>query len=225
MSGTHPYISGAGNIAQMVNQLRRAFPPEIDSNTIKKLGIASNNESYVINALQFVRVIDEEGKKTKEATVTFSSHKDEDFFKEFSQQVKKAYSELFELHGDAAWELPKDELITFFRRTDDTSAAIGGRQASTFHVFAALSGHGELPSRREPSKTNAPPKPAKLKPTSKQKTGATREPAEKAKINKGASDKRDVGLTVRIEINLPADGSRETYDNIFKSIRENLIDE
>lgn len=35
---------------------------------------------------------------------------------------------------------------------------------------------------------------------------------------------RDVGLTVRVEINLPADGDQETYDRIFKSIRENLID-
>jgi hypothetical protein len=28
---------------------------------------------------------------------------------------------------------------------------------------------------------------------------------------------------VRIEINLPADGDQETYDRIFKSIRENLL--
>lgn len=33
-----------------------------------------------------------------------------------------------------------------------------------------------------------------------------------------------VGLTVRVEINLPAGGNKETYDAIFKSIRENLID-
>lgn len=36
--------------------------------------------------------------------------------------------------------------------------------------------------------------------------------------------KRDFGLSVRIEINLPADGSQETYDRIFRSIRENLLD-
>jgi len=36
--------------------------------------------------------------------------------------------------------------------------------------------------------------------------------------------KKDFGLTVRIEINLPADGDQETYDWIFKSIRENLLD-
>jgi hypothetical protein len=41
----------------------------------------------------------------------------------------------------------------------------------------------------------------------------------------GDNGRRDMALTVRIEINLPAGGSKETYDNIFKSIRANLIDE
>ena len=33
------------------------------------------------------------------------------------------------------------------------------------------------------------------------------------------------GLTVRIEINLPASGDQETYDRIFKSIRDNLLND
>ncbi len=32
------------------------------------------------------------------------------------------------------------------------------------------------------------------------------------------------GLTVRIEINLPADASQDAYDKIFQSVRKNLID-
>jgi hypothetical protein len=32
------------------------------------------------------------------------------------------------------------------------------------------------------------------------------------------------GLTVRIEVNLPAEGEQQTYDRIFRSIRKNLID-
>jgi hypothetical protein len=45
---THPYISGAGNVTQMVTQLRKSFPATISSETVKKLGLAPNNESYVI---------------------------------------------------------------------------------------------------------------------------------------------------------------------------------
>ena len=36
-------------------------------------------------------------------------------------------------------------------------------------------------------------------------------------------DRNNFGLTVRIEINLPASGDQDTYDKIFKSIRSNLI--
>jgi len=58
---THPYISGAGNITQMVMQLRKSLPGTISSETVKKLGLAPNNESYVINVLQFIGVIDSDG--------------------------------------------------------------------------------------------------------------------------------------------------------------------
>lgn len=61
---SHPYISGAGNIAQMIGFLRKNFPATVTSDTVKKLQIASNNESYVINALQFIGLMDEEGKRT-----------------------------------------------------------------------------------------------------------------------------------------------------------------
>lgn len=40
----------------------------------------------------------------------------------------------------------------------------------------------------------------------------------------GGGSIADVGLTVRIEVNLPAGGEESTYDAIFKSIRKNLID-
>lgn len=33
------------------------------------------------------------------------------------------------------------------------------------------------------------------------------------------------GLSVRVEINLPANASASTYDNIFKSIRKNLLND
>jgi len=218
---THPYISGPGNIAQMVSYLRKSFPGIITSDTVKKLGIAPNNESYVINALQFIGVIDADGKKTSAAAKAFSHHKDEEFSKQFAPLVEKAYSALFELHGENAWKLDTDKLITFFRQADQTSSAIGGRQAGTFKVLAGLSGHGELPevktkkpAANKTDKADKKPKPAKESKANQQ-----------ISTNPGADYHPNgaIGLTVRVEINLPADGTKETYDNIFKSIKENLL--
>ena len=73
----------------------------------------------------------------------------------FSTRLRRdgeaAYSELFNLHGDATWELPLDDLISFFRASDQTSDIVGRRQASTFQALASLAGHGEVPSAQKPS--------------------------------------------------------------------------
>ncbi len=220
MADSHPYISGVKNISEMVRHLRKAFPGTISSDTVKKLGLAPKNESYVINALQFVGIIDADGKKTDEAKKVFSIHKDEDFNNGFSQLVKKAYQTLFDLHGEDAWKLEADELITFFRNTDETSHAIGIRQANTFKVFASLSGHRELPTSKAPSSKKSTPKAKTHKKETAKGSKTIINPTEK-----GETKTKDFGLTVRVEINLPADGTKETYDNIFKSIKENLINE
>ncbi|MGH8427420.1 MAG: DUF5343 domain-containing protein [Bryobacteraceae bacterium] len=123
---THPYISGAGNITQIVMQLRKSFPGTINSETVKKLGLAPNNESYVISVLQFIGVIDSEGKKTSEAAKVFSQHKDEDFSKHFGALIQKAYSALFDLHGNDAWKLSNDDLITFFRKATKRAQRLEG---------------------------------------------------------------------------------------------------
>ncbi|SHK26840.1 hypothetical protein SAMN05216369_1281 [Marinobacter antarcticus] len=229
MADSHPYISGPGNIAQMVMQLRNAFPPVVTSDTVKRLGLASNNESYVINALQFVAVLDSDGKKTEKAAEVFSHHKDEEFSKSFRDLVSNAYSDLFDLHGEKAWTLDDDALITFFRRADQTSVTIGKRQAGTFKIFSALSGFGEIPTPRgqkSKEKNGAKTKTAPKKQPSKSSTEAVDYKSISSENNSSSKKvNRDFGLSVRIEINLPADGSRETYDNIFKSIKENLLNE
>ena len=221
MADTHPYISGSGNIAQMVARLRKNFPPSVNAGTVKKFGLAPNNESYVINVLQFIGVIDSEGKKTSHATKIFSQ-KDEEFAQQFSALVKTAYSALFELHGDHAWELGNDELVTFFRQSDQTSEAIGKRQASTFKVLANLSGHGGLPIARTPQPTK-PTKKHTPTHTKKSRDPAPKNPEAQTGSHVNPNLGSPLGLTVRVEINLPADGSKETYDSIFKSIKENLL--
>jgi len=122
----------------MLAQLRKNFPAQVTSDTVKRLGLASNNESYVINALTFINLLDEEGKKTEQAAKIFSISKDENFEEEFATIVKESYHELFDLHGDPAWDLDDSDLLDFFRQADQTSEIIGKRQVKTFKIFAAL---------------------------------------------------------------------------------------
>jgi hypothetical protein len=225
----HPYLSGSGPLFQIVSQLRKSFPAGgVTAETLKKLGLAPNNETYVINILRFIEVIDDEGRKTPAAGKVFSQHDDSEFQKSFAALVEKAYSDLFSLHGKDTWKLEVDALIQYFRSADDTSAIVGRRQATTFQALSALSGHADLPTPRsapvKKSSTANPvfPKPAKAPAVvSAKPKSESIAPLDQRKLE---SPRRDVGLTVRVEINLPADGDQETYDRIFKSIRENLID-
>ena len=108
---SHPYISGAGNITQMIGFLRKSFPATVNSDTVKKLGIAPKNESYVINALHFIGVIDEEGKRTDRGHEVLATHDEEAFKKAFEGLVRDSYKDLFELRSDDAWTMDKDALI------------------------------------------------------------------------------------------------------------------
>ncbi|MER8724131.1 DUF5343 domain-containing protein [Mesorhizobium sp. M1027] len=223
---SHPYISGARNITQMIGFLRKSFPATVSSDTVKKLGLAPKNESYVINVLQFLGIIDSEGKRTDTGHAVLTKHEDTEFQQAFAELVKAAYSELFELRGDAAWEMSRDQLIGYFRSADKTGDVIGGRQAGVFMALRELAGHNtsESASARPkassgPKKQQPPKKATKASATTKSEEVMGEPPT--ATVLKG--QKGDVALTVRIEINLPAEGTQETYDAIFKSIRANLF--
>lgn len=84
MATTHPYITSSGPIVQIVTHLRRSFPSVVDAGTIKRLGIAPKNESYLVNILRFLGLIDAEGKKTTAASKIFAVQEDEKFQKEFA---------------------------------------------------------------------------------------------------------------------------------------------
>jgi len=218
MTQSHPYISGPKNIALMLSQLRKNFPATVSSDTVKRLGIAPKNESYVINVLNFLELIDPEGKATETARSVFSISKDETFNNKFSEIVKNAYNDLFDLYGDAAWELDSQSLLDFFRQADQTSEAIGKRQVGVFNILLGFSGKGELPDiSKNPTPKKSTPKTAAKK---TMQNNVNKKPAPTPSGNVGT----DVNITVRVEVNLPNDGTAETYDNIFASIRKNLID-
>jgi len=219
MANKYPYVSSAGPLAKAIDHLRRkSFPKEVTADTLRKLGVAPKNESYVINVLRFLDVVDEEGNKVDANAGAFDQHKEEEFEREFEKLVRSAYEELFELHGEDAWSMNRTDLTQFFRTTDHSSEIVGTRQAGTFMYLSSLAGHGELPQQREPAQR----KPTAKKPKASETTSTPKTATKPAESRE--TDNSRVGLTVRIEVNLPADGDQQMYDRIFRSIRKNLID-
>lgn len=221
MANRHPYVTALGYLVQVLTQFKKSFPQSVTAETLKKLGFARQNESYILNILRYLGLIDQDGTKTPEATRIFSLHDKNTFANEFGKKVADSYNDLFELHGDDTWELDVDNLITFFRSSDGTTDRVGKLQASTFRVLASFAGHGEVAEKTLTKQVSATPK-AKA-PKIKVASLPAKTEIKASRITE-SDKKRDIGLTVRIEINLPADGTQETYDRIFNSIRENLLD-
>ncbi len=98
MADKHPYVQTGGHLVQVIDHLRKSFPPIVNAEMLKKLGIAPNSESYVISTIRFLGVINDEGKKTDKAASVFSKHDDAEFALEFGKMVSAAYGELFSLH-------------------------------------------------------------------------------------------------------------------------------
>lgn len=236
MADKHPYTSGAGGLVAAIAQLRKSFPAKVTAETFKKLGIAPNNETYIINILRFLEIVDGEGNKNAKAASVLVQHDEAEFQKGFAGLIESSYEALFELHGADAWIAPIDKLISFFRNSDHTSDIVGRRQATTFQTLAAISGKldGQLPkaASTKPKKTDGPVSKKFAKPVIKKTSVAKDSPTTPQNAGTGVgggigaaghTSTGDMALTVRIEINLPVGGDQETYDNIFKSIRENLL--
>jgi len=221
---TFPYVPSGGILQQAIDQFKKSLPSKIEAATLKKLGVAPSNEGYVINVLKFLGVVDSSNDRTAAVVELFSTHGDAAFAESLSPIVREKYAPLFDLRGEDAWTLDRDALITFFRGTDKTSAVVGARQAVTFLALSSMAGKRNeqvksalSTSPRPKSSTAAKPKAVAQKANSEPSAKASELPKEEVSPGNG------VALTVRIEINLPANGSQSTYDNIFKSIKENLL--
>jgi hypothetical protein len=227
----YPYTSGQGAIVQTFSQLRKGFPAKVDAGYLQRFSIAPANESYVISVLRFLGLIDEDGNRVEGKTGYFFGN-DDSFKSGLEGVLRTAYSQMFDEMGDGALDATRDDLTPWFRAADKTSDVVGQRQASTFRTLAALAGHGDLPAARSgPAKKTAAMIPdSTAKKTTARKT-TPRKQAEKQTQDAGVGDDdssggkngQDVGLTVRIEVNLPPGGDADTYDAIFASIKKHLM--
>jgi hypothetical protein len=234
----HPYTNSTSGLISTIKQLRSTFPKNVSADTLKKWAIAPNNETYIISALSFLNIITEDGIKTPEAEQVFVIHDDEDFGIGFANLIRNSYTDLFDLYGESAWEQPKDKLISFFRAANKSSENVGTRQANTFIALGQLAGKIEGAKDKPKStrdKTNGRKETASTAKSTKSKPNIkivnSEENNFQESTNQDSLDKQTgtlstsitPALTVRIEINLPVTDNQDVYDNIFRSIKENLL--
>jgi Family of unknown function (DUF5343) len=222
----YPYVSGQAAIVQTFSQLRKGFPGKVDAGYLQRFKIAPANESYVISILRFLGLIDEDGNRVEDKTDYFFGN-DDSFKSGLEDTLRRAYAHVFDEMGDGALAAPKRDLAHWFRSSDKTTEVVGQRQASTFQSLAALAGHGDLPAARPGAAKKtaaATPGPAAKKTIAKKTTPEKQVEKPGGDDGEGGGKNgQDVGLTVRIEVNLPPGGDTDTYDAIFASIKKHLM--
>lgn len=226
---SYPYISGQGAVAQTFEQLRKSVPSKIDADYLRRFNIAPANETYIITILRFLGIIEEDGNRIDGQSDYLYSNAD-GFQSGLEGAMRTAYSRLFDEMSDAL-QAEREDLVHWFRTADKTSELVGKRQASTFRTLAALAGNGDLPVRTNTSKKPSASSDGAAKRTSKRSAPKQEVtppvPTPSEVVNVGSPDKprggQEVGLTVRIEVNLPPGGDGETYDAIFASIKKHLM--
>jgi hypothetical protein len=213
-----PYATTQPGLTATIQQLRSVFPPKVTADTLKKWNIAANNESSILQTLRFIGVVDEEGTKQPNAGPVFVLD-DTEFPAAFAKLVKSGYAGLFELYGDTAWQLDKGKLTGFFRTSDQTSARVGEQQAATFMALASLAGY-------QPVTGNGNGSTPRNRPSGRPEAKRATQTAPRPQVELTPPPARSgspLAMSVRIELNLPISDKQEVYDNIFRSIRENLI--
>lgn len=221
---TYPYIPAPGAVVKAFEQLRKSFPGKVDAPYLKRNKIAASNESYLIGVLRFLGLIDEEGNR-QDGRVEFFYGSEEKFQAGVDALLRDAYKQLFDEMGDDVFSRSREDLGHWFRSADKTTELVGKRQAATFHALAALAGHTDMPQSRPSSSASKPRSAEPRRRTSEtaRKEAVGPKPSTEVTTSHAVHSRSDVGLTVRIEVNLPAGGDADTYDAIFASIKRNLI--
>lgn len=224
---TYPMAKTTGSLDLLITHLRtRKFPAKLEAKTLQNLSIAPKNESYVLNTLKFISIIDKDGAGVPTAKEFFVLP-DDQFQLRFAELVQKAYDALFALHGDSAWTLNMDKLIAFFRQEDQSTAITGKYQAVTFSKLSEIAGkRGTTAATGKkavaPKERNGKSKEGAASKTSKLTSNLEGEGKPSTASQESHSNGSELTLAIKIEMVLPTTDKKEVYDALFQSIKENF---
>ena len=197
-----PYVDAYGLIKELLKKIKEAaVPPKVTNDFIyTKLGLKSTSYRPMIPLLKKLNFINE----SQTPTQVYRDYRDDSKSKIIlAQQVKKAYSNLFEAN-EYAQKLKKDEIISKLTSLlgtskDDTKLP---KVSSTFIELCNLSDFEhdkpvESEEKEEQSINNV--------------TGPTQ------------TNSRKLGISYTINLNLPPTTDGAVFDAIFKSLKEHLL--
>ena len=197
------------------SRLNLLYPIYIGASFIStKIGTSSRAESYVLNVVQNLRavgLIDDGGKPTDLAAKLRNDNRYSEACKEIIQSVYP--SELTQFGYTSS---QRREIQEWFLVSAGLSETTARKKAAFYRILVSEIDPNELLGSNEDD--------LEEKPQDEADEAESKKVVKPKKVDLD-SNQKNIILTVRMEINLPSGADAETYDNIFKSIKENLLND
>jgi len=214
-----PYVDYAAGIPVIFNAIKKASVPEKFTNDFLKtvLGLKSSSYQAMIPFLKRIGFIDA---ATNAPTQAYKDFRDNDTNKAgavMASKLKEAFPEIFS-SNEFAYKLDKKEiasnLITRLGVSADDKTV--PKVAVVFTELAKLSNFENKSggSAKKTTKITLPDDAADEDEVEEEEKGKKREPMH-----------RKLGISYTINLNLPATDNVEVFNAIFKSLKENILNE
>ncbi|MCC0000572.1 MAG: DUF5343 domain-containing protein [Methylobacteriaceae bacterium] len=202
---TQRYMASTKNVPAIFEKIVDGAPPErFNLEHLTGLGFSSSNDRAIIPVLKDIGFLDNDGRPSQ----LYRDYRDRSRSRQvMSDALRNAYSDLFLIRESGLSKNDRDAVIGKFKSVHGSSERIAELQAMTFFALLALADTSQSATTKSVSEIVLP------------------ELKEPAASEAAISSKRGLSLNYRVEIHLPPTRDIEIYNAIFKSLRENLLDE
>lgn len=199
-----PYLASNKNVGALFDSIASAkVPPKFTQDFLQTtIGLKGTNDRSLIPLLRTMGFLDQSGTPLP----SYSLLKGDDRRVAIAKGIKAAYEPLFD-SNDRANEQPPDKLKSLIAQVAGSDDDMTGRIASTFTALVKL---GDFKSQA------AAPKEEKDKDPGETKDDAAANERERKSPLPGMRTE----FHYDIHIHLPANGTEETYQNIFHALRK-----
>jgi Family of unknown function (DUF5343) len=200
-----PYMASNKNVPTVFSRIASAkIPPKFTHEVLKtSIGLKGTNDRQLIPLLRSLGFLDQSNTPTPKCALL----KGDKSKAAIAEGVRAAYAPLFN-SDETAYELPSDKLKSLVSQVAGTDDDMTSRIAATFSALAKL-GDFKAPS--------APKEEDKIKEVD----------GDGEKLRDDSGKGRVKGLRTEfqyvIQVQLPSNGTEETYLNIFNAIRKTFV--
>lgn len=214
MALTKRYMVAQNNIGNILQQIVKGAPPDkFNIEHLKGLDFKSSNDRGIIPLLKDLDFLSSDGTPTKR----YHEYRDESQSKKvLGTALLEAYSDLFQISEDLKASNRK-AIEGKFKATHGSTDKTASLQAATFLKLLELADvaaarDSQIPEKEAPRKEKEAPADEK-------------ELGQEIDLKERRGKRRSTELFYNIQIHLPATKDIEIYNSIFKSLRENILDD